>query len=85
MRAHSIESDAEIDSDALRYSTDYFAQALCYELGFEKFWELRNRAQQALGKRFDLREFHAAAINEGSMPLDVLDEHINWFIAQHRQ
>jgi uncharacterized protein (DUF885 family) len=84
MRAHSIESDAEIDSDTLRYSTDYFAQALCYELGFEKFWELRNRAQQALGARFNLREFHAAAINEGSMPLDVLDEQINWFIAQHR-
>jgi uncharacterized protein (DUF885 family) len=82
MKAHTFESDAQIDSETLRYSTDIHGQALCYRLGFEKFWELRSRAERALGKRFDLRKFHAAAIGEGAMPLDVLDRHIDWFITQ---
>jgi uncharacterized protein (DUF885 family) len=82
MKAHTFESDMQIASETLRYSTDYFGQAIGYRLGYEKFWELRRRAQQALGPRFDIRDFHAAAIGEGAMPLDVLDEHIDWFIAQ---
>jgi uncharacterized protein (DUF885 family) len=85
LKAHAIESDAEIASDTLRYSTDLYAQALCYELGYEKFWQLRHRAEKELGRRFDIRDFHAAVIGEGSMPLDVLDQHIDWFIAQRRQ
>jgi uncharacterized protein (DUF885 family) len=84
MKAHTIESDAEIASDTLRYSTDLYAQALCYDLGYETFWELRHRAERALGPRFDIREFHAAAIGEGAMPLDVLDQHIDWFIEQRQ-
>lgn len=82
MKAHSFESDVQLASETLRYSTDIYAQALGYRLGYEKFWELRHRAEKALGKRFDIRAFHAAAISEGSMPLDVLDEHIDWFIRQ---
>lgn len=82
LRAHSLESDVQLASETLRYSTDIYGQALCYRLGFEKFWEVRHRAEQALGARFDLRRFHAAAVGEGAMPLNVLDQHIDWFIAQ---
>jgi uncharacterized protein (DUF885 family) len=82
MKAHSLESDVQLASETLRYSTDIYGQALCYRLGFEKFWETRHRAEQALGARFDLRKFHAAAIGEGAMPLNVLDQHIDWFIGQ---
>lgn len=84
MKAHVLNSDTEIASETLRYSTDYFAQALNYRLGYEKFWELRKRAEQALGADFDIRDFHAAALGGGSMSLDVLDGQIDWFIAQHR-
>lgn len=84
MKAHTFESDVQLASETLRYSTDIYAQALGYRLGYEKFWELRHRAEKVLGKRFDIRDFHAAAIGEGAMPLDVLDEHIEWFISQHR-
>jgi uncharacterized protein (DUF885 family) len=84
MKAHAFESDVQLASETLRYSTDIYAQALGYRLGYEKFWELRHRAEKALGKRFDIRDFHAAAIGEGAMPLDVLEEHVDWFIAQHR-
>jgi uncharacterized protein (DUF885 family) len=82
MKAHTFESDEQIASETLRYSTDSYAQALGYRLGYEKFWELRHRAEKTLGKDFDIRAFHAAAIGEGSMPLDVLGDHIEWFIAQ---
>jgi uncharacterized protein (DUF885 family) len=82
MKAHTFESETQIASETLRYSTDIYAQALSYRLGYEKFWELRHRAAHALGARFDIREFHAAAIGEGGMPLDVLDQQINWYISQ---
>ncbi len=85
MKANTFESELQIDSETLRYSTDIPAQALIYRLGFEKMWELRHRAQKALGKRFDIREFHAATVGEGAMPLDVLEEHIDWFIAQRQR
>jgi uncharacterized protein (DUF885 family) len=84
MQAHTFESDVQIASETLRYSTDIYAQALSYRLGYDKFWELRHRAEQALGKGFDIRDFHAAAVGEGAMPLNVLEEHIDWFIAQRR-
>ena len=83
MNERSFESDVQLASETIRYSTDIYAQALSYRLGYEKFWELRHRAEKALGPRFDVRQFHAAAIGEGAMPLDVLEEHLDRFIAQH--
>jgi uncharacterized protein (DUF885 family) len=80
MAEHTFESDVQIASESLRYSTDLYAQALGYRLGFDELWELRRRAERALGDRFDLRAFHAAVIGSGSMPLDVLRDHIEWFI-----
>ncbi len=82
MKAHTFESQVQIDSETLRYSTDLPAQALGYWLGYEKFWELRRRAEQQLGSAFDIRAFHAAAIGEGAMPLDVLEQHIDRSIKQ---
>lgn len=82
MKAHTFESDVQIDSETLRYSTDIPAQALGYWLGYEKFWELRRRAEQKLGSRFDIRAFHGAAVGEGAMPLDVLEQHLDRYISQ---
>lgn len=84
MRDHTFESQAQIDTDSLRYSTDIFAQALGYRLGYHQFRDLRRRAEQALGERFDLPRFHEAAIGSGAMPLDVLAEHIDWYIAREQ-
>ncbi|MFC4311957.1 DUF885 domain-containing protein [Steroidobacter flavus] len=81
MKAHTFESDVQIDSETLRYSTDIPAQAIGYWLGYEKFWELRRRAEQKLGSSFDIRAFHAAAIGEGAMPLNVLEQHLDRFIS----
>ena len=53
------------------------------EQGELKFKELRARAERALGDRFDVRTFHDACLENGAIPLDILDRHINeWIAAQ---
>lgn len=52
------------------------AEALACTVGFLKIEELRSRAQQTLGARFDLRAFHAEVLRDGAMPLDILDAKI---------
>jgi uncharacterized protein (DUF885 family) len=42
--------------------------------------ELRDKAEKALGDKFDVRKFNDALLGSGSMPLPVLERHIDWFI-----
>jgi uncharacterized protein (DUF885 family) len=58
------------------------SQALGYLLGKRKLLELRDRSQQALGARFDLRDFHAVVVDSGTMPLAVLEERVDAWIAR---
>lgn len=85
LKEHTFESDVQIASESLRYSTDLFAQALDYRLGFDQIWALRKRAEAALGDRFDIRAFHAAVVGEGAMPLDVLAEQVDRYIAAAKE
>ncbi|HEY0325258.1 MAG TPA: DUF885 domain-containing protein [Allosphingosinicella sp.] len=59
-------------------------QALAYKLGQLKILELRARAEQALGSRFDIRAFHDQVLNSGSLPLTVLEAKIDAWIAAQR-
>lgn len=67
---------AEVD----RY-TSIPGQALAYMSGQLKIVELRQRAQAALGERFDLRRFHNALLDQGALPLSVLERSIDDWIA----
>jgi uncharacterized protein (DUF885 family) len=58
-------------------------QALAYKTGEMQIRELRTRAEQALGEKFDVRGFHAEVLKDGSVPLSVLEQKIDrWIAAQ---
>ena len=57
------------------------AQALGYLLGYHKMRELRARAEKALGARFNVKDFHAVVIDNGMMPLAVLEKLVDEWIA----
>jgi uncharacterized protein (DUF885 family) len=56
-------------------------QALGYKIGSLKIQELRKRAQEKLGSRFDIRAFHDQVLNTGGLPLAVLEQKIDRWIA----
>jgi uncharacterized protein (DUF885 family) len=59
-------------------------QALAYKIGQLKIRELRTRAETALGSKFDVRQFHNEVLRDGAVPLDVLEEKIDRWIAKQK-
>jgi uncharacterized protein (DUF885 family) len=59
-------------------------QALGYMIGRLKIQELRRDAEQALGDRFDIRSFHDAIVDQGAMPIDLLESRTKEWIAEQK-
>ena len=80
---HTAMDDQNIETEVDRYIA-WPGQALSYKMGQMKILELRERAQRELGARFDLRAFHDAVLDQGPLPLDMLDALIDEWIAGQR-
>lgn len=73
-------SDHEIETEVDRYIS-WPGQALSYYLGEMAIVKERKKAEAALGTKFNLRAFHDAVLETGSVPLPVLEEHLDAWIA----
>ena len=79
-RQNSLLSERDIQKEVERYITNP-GQATSYKIGELKIEELRAKAEATLGDRFDIKDFHAVVLGSGSVPLDVLADQVDAWIA----
>ena len=80
-RQNGLLSERDAKKEVERYINNP-GQATSYMVGQIKILELRERAERTLGDKFDIRDFHAAVLENGAMPLDILDAQVNAYIAR---
>ncbi|HJW92034.1 MAG TPA: DUF885 family protein, partial [Thermoanaerobaculia bacterium] len=81
--AHSAQDEMDIQNETDRYIV-WPGQALGYKIGQLKILELREKAKRELGGKFDIRAFHDEVLGAGALPMNVLEERIDKFIAARK-
>jgi uncharacterized protein (DUF885 family) len=69
----------EVNTETDRYIS-WPGQALSYKIGELKIRELRKKAKEKLGSKFDIREFHEVILEQGTVTLSILEQRINSYI-----
>ena len=72
------------EGDAIKAIERYIVmpgQATAYKIGMIKILDLREQAKTALGEAFDIREFHDVVLKDGPVPLAILEENVEAWIA----
>ncbi len=85
---YMLDNSAASETDATAEAERYIAwpsQATAYKIGELKIQELKKKARAQLGDRFDPREFHAEILKDGSLPLSVLQDKVDRWLASKQQ
>ena len=81
---YSLDTEPIGEATAIQEIERYISmpgQALSYKIGELKIMEMRRKAENALGKKFDVRAFHDQVLKDGAMPLQIFESKINSWIA----
>lgn len=79
MRENTSLTETEILTESLRYSVDMPGQALAYKMGSLKMHEFRNRIQSELSEGFNIKDYHNAVLEMGSIPLNILEKKLDLY------
>lgn len=83
LMTHTTLSRGEAEEEVDRYIA-IPGQALAYKMGERSILDLKQRAKNALGEKFDLKRFHDAILKDGAMPLSILDAKVERWIADEK-
>ena len=80
---NTAKTEQDINNEVDRYIA-WPGQALAYKIGQLKIMELRDKSKEALGEDFDIKDFHDHILSFGSIPLSILEEKVDEFIAENK-